>query len=101
MRIVCRPAAVEDLRTTADYLEHTLGSPQAARRFLERALRSISLLRENPRMVPLLSDKVEIDGDMRYLVVSKHLVFYELTADTIEIVRILDGRTDYLSRLFD
>ena len=36
----------------------------------------------------------------RYLIVSKQIIFYEVTENTIEIIRVLDARTDYLSVLF-
>lgn len=36
----------------------------------------------------------------RYLIVSKQIVFYEVIENTIEIIRVLDARTDYLSVLF-
>ena len=34
------------------------------------------------------------------LVVNKQIVFYEVADDRIEVLRSIDGRTDYLSKLF-
>ena len=50
---------------------------------------------------PLDSKYEGLETDIRFLVVSKHLIFYEVHDDVIEIVRILDGRTDYLTYLLD
>ena len=49
-----------------------------------------------------LAEKFEITTDVRYFVVAKQLIFYRVDEEnsTIEILRILDGRTDYLSVLF-
>lgn len=49
-----------------------------------------------------LRSKFELEDDVhyRYIIVSKQIIFYEIVNDTIEIVRILDGRTDYMSVLF-
>lgn len=49
-----------------------------------------------------LAEKLEIATDVRYFVVSKQLIFYHVDEEsgTIEILRVLDGRTDYLSVLF-
>ncbi len=49
-----------------------------------------------------LAEKFEIDTDVRYFVVSKQLIFYHVdnVNGVVEILRVLDGRTDYLSVLF-
>ncbi len=49
-----------------------------------------------------LAEKFEIATDVRYFVVSKQLIFYRVDEENsvIEILRVLDGRTDYLSVLF-
>ena len=101
MRILYCPAAIADLKRTCDYLRQTLKNPGAANTLSARVLRSISLLREKPFMgAPLSAKYDELQTDGRYLIVSKQLVFYEVLEDRIEILRILDGRTDYLAQLF-
>lgn len=100
MRIVYRPAAIDDILSTAAYIEKELKNPAAAQRFKERILYSISLLKDNPNMGSLLSSKYDfINEDYQYIVVNKQLVFYQTDRDVIEIIRVLDGRTDYLSYL--
>lgn len=51
--------------------------------------------------VSLSSKYDDLDTSIRFIVISKQLVFYEINGDIIEIIRVLDGRTDYLARLFD
>ena len=53
-------------------------------------------------MGALLSLKFDLNETVqyRYLIVSKQIVFYEVIENTIEIIRVLDTRTDYLSVLF-
>lgn len=101
MKIVYRPAAIDDIKSTAEYLAKELKNPQAAQRLKERILYSISLLKDNLNMGNSLSTKYEeVKSDYQYIVVNKQLVFYEINNGTIEIVRVLDGRTDYLTHLF-
>ena len=101
MRIKYRPAAIKDVDRACDYLRNKLHNPSAAQNLTTKLLHSISLLKENPCMgVPLSSKPEALETDYRFLVVSKQLVFYQVADDVIEIVRILDGRTDYLARLF-
>lgn len=100
MKVVYRPAAIEDIQSTAAYIENELKNPQAAERFKERILYSVSLLKDNPHMGTLLSNKYDsIESNYQYIIVNKQLVFYEIVDGTIEVVRVLDGRTDYLTHL--
>ena len=100
MKIVYRPAAIDDIKSTAEYIAKELKNPQAAQRLKERILYSVSLLKDNPNMGNLLSNKYDsVDCNYHYIIVNKQLIFYEINIDTIEILRVLDGRTDYLSYL--
>ena len=100
MKVVYRPAAVNDIKSTAAYIENELKNPQAAQRFKERILYSVSLLKDNPNMGNLLSNKYDsVENGFQYIIVNNQLVFYEIYGDTIEILRVLDGRTDYLVQL--
>lgn len=102
MRIVYRPAAVQDIIKTSDYIKNNLKNPQAAQKLKEQIARGISLLKDNPNLGALLSDKFSLSEDVkyRYIIINKQIVFYEVNDEVIEIVRVLDGRTDYLSKLF-
>ena len=103
MKVVYRPAAIDDIKSTAAYIENELKNPQAAERFKERILNSVSLLKDNHNMGNLLSNKYEfinIKCDYQYIVLNKQLVFYQISDDVIEVVRVLDGRTNYLTHLF-
>ena len=53
-------------------------------------------------MGALLSLKFDLNETVqyRYLIVSKQIIFYEVTENMIEIIRVLDAHTDYLSVLF-
>ena len=100
MKIVYRPLAVEDIISTADYIKDKLKNPQAAEHFKERMLNAISLLKDNPNMGAELAKKYDtLNNNYRYIIVNNQIVFYEIIDDTIEIVRVLDGRTDYLKYL--
>lgn len=97
-----RPAALKDIQSSAGYIETVLKNPGAAYSLKAKILQGATLLKENPYMgTPLSSKQDGLDTNIRFLVVSRQLVFYEVCDDIIEIIRVLDGRTDYLSRLFD
>lgn len=101
MRIEYKHAALLDLQQTRDYIAKTLNNKPAAQKLVSSVLHDISLLADNPRMGPALSSRFDVDSDLRFIVVAKQLVFYQIVDDSlISIVRILDGRRDYLSILF-
>lgn len=98
MRVSYKRAAVKDMEATRDYIAGRLKNPKAAKKLMT----AISLLADNPYMGAALAEKFEIATDVRYFVVSKQLIFYRVDEgnSVIEILRVLDGRTDYLSVLF-
>ena len=100
MRLLYRPAAINDIESTANYIEQELNNPSAAYKLKTNLVRSITLLRDNPELGIKLSDKFDVKSDFRFVIVNKQIVFYEIQPEHIEIVRVLDGRTDYLTHLF-
>ena len=96
------PVFCQVLEATRDYIAERLKNPKAAKKLMTALLKAISLLADNPYMGAALAEKFEITTDVRYFVVAKQLIFYRVDEEnsTIEILRILDGRTDYLSVLF-
>ena len=101
MRLQYRPAAISDIRKASDYIAEVLKNRSAANRLKVRILEGISLLKDNPFMGTPLSSKYDgVPDDIRFLVISKQMVFYKVVENRIEIIRVLDGRTDYLVHLF-
>ena len=102
MKVKYRPAAISDILDICTYITEKLKNPEAAESLKLRLLDSISLLKDNPLMGELLVSRFdELDSklDYRFLIVSKQLVFYRVEEEIIEVVRVLDSRTDYLSIL--
>jgi len=101
VRLQYRPAAIADIRKASDYIAGVLKNRSAANRLKGRILAGVSLLKDNPYMGTPLSSKYDgVPENIRFLVISKQMVFYKVTESGIEIIRVLDGRTDYLVHLF-
>ena len=101
MKIQYRPAAIADLAATSEYIQTRLHNPSAAAKLRADVLHGISRLADTPEMGTLLRSKYEeIESDVRFLVIRNQMIFYEVHGQSIEIIRILDGRTDYLAQLF-
>ena len=93
MRIIYKKSAIDDLLNTENYIINQFHNET-------NIVDTISLLKDNPYLGPKMSDRFNIDTSLRYLIVSKQIVFYDINEDNIEIIRILDSRQDYLSLLF-
>lgn len=101
MKIAYKKTALNDIQQTQQYIAKELHSPKAAKSLTERIFHDISQLSQNPYMGVPLNSKYEVDTDIRILIVSKQLVFYRVVGDCrVEIIRVLDGRQDYLALLF-
>ncbi|MCC8181949.1 MAG: type II toxin-antitoxin system RelE/ParE family toxin [Clostridiales bacterium] len=94
------PAARADLADTRDYIENTLKNPGAAQNVTMQILKHCSILKEQPFCGGDLAAKTGRDTDMRFLVCGKHIAFYRVQDETISVIRILDGRTNYMRELF-
>lgn len=80
------------------YVTIGLDKPVAAERFYDRLERKAEMLRRQPRLGPRRSD---VSSKARMLLEGAYLILYEITPDTdedlvetIEIVRVVDGRRD-------
>ena len=100
MKIIYKKAAIDDLLNIENYIINQFHNTQAAKKLKSNILDTISLSKDNPYLGPEMSERFNIDTSFRYLIVSKQLVFYNINKETIEILRILDSRQDYLSLLF-
>ena len=100
MQIIYKRTAIDDLLNIESYIISQFNNKQAAQKLKSTLVNTISLLKDNPYLGPKMSDRFHVDTSLRYLVISKQLVFYNIKNDNIEIIRILDSRQDYLSLLF-
>ena len=82
-----------------DYVKNELANPQAAARIVERILKDCSNLKSNPYLGLDLSSKIGQKTDLRYLILSNYIAIYRVENNTVSIIRIMDGRTDYLRYL--
>lgn len=100
MKLRYTPQARADLRAIRAYIAQTLANPQAAERIAKRVLQSCQRLKAHPQLGPELAGKLRTKADLRYLVSGNYLVFYRVETEYVSVLRILDGRTDYLQVLF-
>lgn len=98
--VVFSPKASADLDEIKAYIESELGSPKAANEKILEILGAIDNLSVFPEIGPSLKGKIDSLARYRCLSVSGYLVFYRIETKRVLVVRILNGRMDYL-RILD
>lgn len=94
------PEARLDIKSIQQYVTQDLGNSIAANRIISKLFKCCSNLTRNPMLGMRLSAKTGRETDLRYIICEKYLVFYRVDETTISVIRILDGRMDYLRILF-
>lgn len=101
MKLKYRDTAIDDILKMGFYIAERLSNRSAAENLRMAITKNVLLLKQAPYMgTPLVSIHPEIEAELRYLVVNKRMVFYEVNGELVEIIRVLDGRTDYMAELF-
>lgn len=100
MKIVYTPQAKADLKEIRDYIKTVLQNPTAAQNITTKVIRNIHLLSAQPYIGISLSEKTGRDTEYRCLISGNYGVFYLVKENHIQIIRILDLRTDYMKSVF-
>ena len=100
MRITYTPQARTDLREIRDYISQTLRNPTAAKNVTDKVIKSIHLLADQPMLGVSVEEKTGRSTAYRCLFSGNYGVFYIPGTDAIQVIRILDLRTDYMRTIF-
>ena len=101
MKLEFAPEALQDLAETKKYISKVLKNRPAAGRITNMIFRHCRLLKTHTDLGMSVEAKTGYPSDLRYVVCEHWLAFYRVQADAVQIVRILDGRTDYIRQLFE
>ena len=100
MTILYTPEARHDLISIRQYILENFFDDLAAKRLTKKIVERIALLEANPEMGVSLQKRVNRETDLQLLLIDKHIAFYRVLEDEIQIIRILDTRMDYMKEIF-
>lgn len=100
MRLQYTPQVIDDMKEIQSYIQHNLQNPQAAMRISKKILDTCAMLKDYPQSGASLQSKIDRETDSRYLIFENYLASYRVTGSVISVIRVLDGRQDYLRVLF-
>ncbi len=100
MKIIYTPQAREDLRDIRNYIADVLKNPVASKNMVAKILKTAHILSDQPNSGISLSEKTGRETDYRCIISGNYGIFYLVMNDNIQIMRILDLRTDYMRIIF-
>lgn len=100
MKLEFTSDAIDDLNGIRQYISTILKNRSAATRIVKMITASCRQLKEQPLMGMSVAAKTNIASDLRYVICESWLVFYRVAGDKVQIVNVIDGRTDYIKLLF-
>lgn len=101
MKLEYAPEALDDIQETKRYIATVLKNRSAASRVVKIIVQNCKHLKEQPNLGMSVEARTGYSSDLRYLICESWLAFYRIQDDTVQIVRVIDGRTDYVRILFD
>ena len=91
--------AKEDLIKIKQYIKYNLQESETANKLISKIRKSIKTLNDNPEIYAIIDDEIIRKLEIRKLIVDNYIVFYRIKNDSIEIVRIMYGRRNWINLL--
>ena len=90
-----------DLDDIWDYIVSDLQNRSAAERVIDHIMNAVDPLKNFAEMGTPLSSIADIGTEYRFLVSGNYMVFYRVQGNDVYIDRVLYGRSNYMSILFN
>ncbi|KAB2641191.1 MAG: type II toxin-antitoxin system RelE/ParE family toxin [Verrucomicrobia bacterium] len=97
MKLVFSPAAVQDLQLIADYTSRTWGAQQETL-YLKERWAKLDLMLDRPENY---RPRHDLDIDCYSERYGKHVIFFSVLGETLQVIRILHSAMDFSVHLFE
>lgn len=97
MKLILSPSAIRDLREISDYTFQTWGAEQEER-YLKSLWSKLSEIQSSPEPGRIRKDLASGCRSVRY---EKHVIFFSIKGQTLQVIRILHGAMDFNRHLTD
>ena len=99
-KVVLTASAQTDLSDIRGYIARELGNPKAVGSIVRRITKTTRILKTYPLAGKPLYSIAELGKDFRYLISGDYLIFYHLEGIEVQVDHVVNGRQDYLQKLF-
>jgi len=89
----------EDVKSSVNYIKHTLQAPAAARRLKDEIKKAYKKVKETPFIYPAVPDEYLASMGFRFIMVKNYIIFYIVEGKQINISRFLYGHRDWINIL--
>lgn len=97
MNLIFSPSAIGDLREISDYTLQTWGAEQEDR-YLKGLWGKLAEIQSSPESCRLREDLAKGCRSARH---GKHVIFFSIKGETLQVIRILHGAMDFNRHLTD
>lgn len=89
--------AVQDLIDIKRYIKYILQEPEISKKLMSKIKIKIDNLKNDPKIYAIINDKSIQQLKIRKLLVDNYIIFYRIENTTIQIVRIMYGRRNWIN----
>lgn len=91
--------AKQDLINIKKYIKYNLQEPNIANKLITKIKKEIGKLAVDAKIYNIIDDDFIKKLEIRKIIVDNYIVFYRIKNKTIEIVRIMYGRRNWIALL--
>lgn len=91
--------AKQDLIGIKRYIKYNLQEPETAQKLISKMRKEINNLKYNPEINAIVDDDFIKKIEIRKLMVDNYIVFYRIKNYSIEIVRVMYGKRNWINLL--
>lgn len=89
----------QDLIEIKRYIKYNLQESEIAQNLIPKIRKEINNLTNNPDIYSIIDDDIIKKLEIRKLIVDNYIVFYKVKSYSIQIVRIMYGRRNWINLL--
>lgn len=89
----------QDLVRIKKYIKYNLQEPKIAENLINKIRDGIEKLRDDPEIYSIIDEDIIKRLEIRKILIENYIVFYRIKNQTIEIVRIMYGKRNWISLL--
>ena len=89
----------QDLIGIKKYIKYNLQEPNIANKLINKIKKEIEQLAINPELYSIIDDDFIKKREARKVIVNNYIVFYRIKNNSVEIVRVLYGRRNWMKLL--
>ena len=89
----------QDLIGIKKYIKYNLQEQEIAQKLITKIRTQIDSLKYSPEIYAIIDDDIIKKLEIRKLIVDNYIVFFRIKNDSIQIVRIMYGRRNWINLL--